>query len=54
MSFLQRYLDIRNGSLFNREKLLQVSKRMRELSYVEEEYPPKLIWLAPDQRLKCI
>lgn len=44
--FLQRYLDIRNGSIFNREKLLQVSKRMRELPFVEEESPSKLIWLG--------
>ena len=50
--FLQRYLDIRNGSLFNREKLLRVSKRMRELSYVEEEYPPKLIWLGTGSTLE--
>jgi len=45
-NFLQHYLDIRNGSLFNREKLLQVSRRMRELTYVEEEYPSKLVWLG--------
>jgi outer membrane protein assembly factor BamA len=44
--FLQRYLDIRNGSLFNREKLLRVSRRIRELPYVEEEYPSKLVWLG--------
>lgn len=43
--FLQRYLDLRNGSVFNREKLLRVSRRMRELTYIEEQYPPKLIWL---------
>ena len=45
-NFLQRYLDIKNGSLFNREKLLGVSRRMRELTYVEEEYPAKLVWLG--------
>jgi len=45
-NFLQYYLDIRNGSLFNREKLLRISRRMRELSYLEEEYPPKLVWLG--------
>lgn len=44
--FLQRYLDIRNGSIFNREKLLQVSRHMRELSFVEEESPARLIWLG--------
>lgn len=45
-NFLQRYLDIQNGSLFSREKLLRVSRRMRELTYVEEEYPAKLVWLG--------
>lgn len=44
--YLQRYLDIRNGSSFSKEKLLRVSRRMRELSYVEEEYPSKLVWLG--------
>ena len=44
--FLQRYLEIRNGSLFNKEKLLRISRRMRELSYVEEAYPSKLVWLG--------
>ncbi len=44
--YLQRYLDIRNGSIFSREKLLRISKRMKELSYVEEEQPSKLIWLG--------
>lgn len=43
--FLQRYLDIRNGSTFSREKLLRISKRLRELNYIEEEYPAKLVWL---------
>ncbi len=44
--YLQRYLDIRNGSIFSKEKLLRISKRMRELTYVEEEHPAKLIWLG--------
>ncbi|MGZ8509275.1 MAG: hypothetical protein ACXWWA_02815 [Chitinophagaceae bacterium] len=50
--FLQRYLDIRNGSLFNKEKLLRVSRRMRELAYVEEEYPSKLVWLGTGSTLE--
>ncbi|HRO70027.1 MAG TPA: POTRA domain-containing protein [Chitinophagaceae bacterium] len=33
--FLQRYLEIRNGSLYNKEKLLRVSSRIRELTYME-------------------
>lgn len=43
--FLQRYLDLRNGSEFSKEKLLRISRRMKELPYVEEQFPPKLIWL---------
>src|SRR5690606_36640104 len=43
--FLQRYLDIRNGSAFNKEKLLRISRLIRELPYVEEEQPSKLVWL---------
>jgi len=44
--YLQRYLDIMNGSTFSREKLMRISTRMKELPYVEEEYPSKLIWLG--------
>lgn len=44
--FLQRYLDIRNGSTFNKEKLLRISRRMRELPYVEEMQPSRLVWLG--------
>jgi outer membrane protein assembly factor BamA len=44
--YLQRYLDIMNGSTFSKEKLMRISSRMRELPYVEEEYPSKLIWLG--------
>ena len=44
--YLQRYLDLRNGSTFSKEKLLRISKQMKELTYVEEEYPAKLVWLG--------
>jgi outer membrane protein assembly factor BamA len=44
--YLQRYLDIRNGSTFSKEKLLRISKRMKELTYVQEDHPAKLIWLG--------
>lgn len=33
-NFLQRYLDIKNGSIYNREKLEQVDKKMLELPFV--------------------
>jgi outer membrane protein assembly factor BamA len=44
--YLQHYLDIKNGSEFNREKLLRISKLIKELTYVEEERPSKLVWLG--------
>lgn len=44
-SYLQRYLEIPNGSIYNKEKLLRVSKRLRELTYVEEEHPSNLTLL---------
>lgn len=45
-SYLQRYLEISNGSIYNKEKLIRVSQRIRELSYVEEEKPANLTRLA--------
>jgi outer membrane protein assembly factor BamA len=36
-SYLQRYLDIPNRSIYSKEKLLQVDKKLRELLYVEME-----------------
>jgi len=44
--FLQRYLEIPNGSIYNREKLLLVSKKIRELSFVEEEQPSNMSLLG--------
>ncbi|HUR66232.1 MAG TPA: POTRA domain-containing protein [Chitinophagaceae bacterium] len=44
--YLQRYLDIPNGSIYNREKLLRINKKMRELTYIEEEKPFDLSMLA--------
>lgn len=37
--YLQRYLDIPNGSLYSREKLAAVNRKIRELPYIEEERP---------------
>lgn len=38
-SFLQRYLDIHDGSVYSQQKLKQIQKKLRELSYVQEEKP---------------
>jgi outer membrane protein assembly factor BamA len=35
--FLQRYLDIPNGSIYNRKKLSDISKKLSELGYLQEE-----------------
>jgi outer membrane protein assembly factor BamA len=44
--FLQRYLDISNGSLYNREKLMRISKKIAELGYVQEEKASDLNFLG--------
>lgn len=37
--YLQRYLDIPNGSIYSKEKLLRINKKIKELTYVEAEKP---------------
>ncbi len=44
--FLQRYLELPEGSIYNRDKLLRVSKKLRDLPYVQEEKPADLSMLA--------
>jgi outer membrane protein assembly factor BamA len=45
-NFLQRYLDIPNGSTYNKAKLLQVGTRLRQLTYLEEDQPSNLTRLG--------
>ena len=44
--FLQHYLNIPNGSAYNKEKLEQVSKRMLELPYLQELQPSDVTMLG--------
>lgn len=44
--FLQRYLELNNGSLYNKKKLGNVDKRLAELSYVQLEKPSNLTMLG--------
>ena len=44
--FLQRYLDIPNGSFYNKKKLERVSKRISEISYVQQEHVPTIDYLG--------
>ena len=44
--FLQRYLGIPNGSIYNRERLEQVDKKILELPYLQSEQPSELLMLG--------
>lgn len=44
--FLQRYLEITNGSTYNKKKLLAVTKKLSELPYVQEQRPSDLTLLG--------
>ncbi len=44
--YLQRYLDLPNGTTYSKEKLQRIPKKMRELTYVEEEQPASLTMLS--------
>jgi outer membrane protein assembly factor BamA len=44
--FLQRYLNIPNGSIYNREKLQKVDKLIQELPYVEAQQASDLTMLG--------
>lgn len=44
--FLQNYLDITNGSLYNKRKLDNIGKRLSELTYILEDRPSNLTMLG--------
>src|SRR5258708_30588871 len=44
--FLQRYLNIPNGSIYRKEKLETISKKILELPYVQEQEPWNLTMLG--------
>lgn len=44
--FLQHYLQLPNGSIYNQEKLKQVSKLLQELPFLQEQQPWKLTMLG--------
>ena len=45
-SFLQHYLSIPNGSIYNKEKLQRISKKLLELPYLKEQQPSELRMLG--------
>lgn len=44
--FLQKYLQLPNGTVYSKSKLATINKKLAELSYVEEEKPADLTMLA--------
>ena len=44
--FLQNYLDLRDGSLYNRKKLEGISRKIASISYLQEERSPDLTLLS--------
>lgn len=44
--FLQQYLGIRNGSIYKKSRLLDISGRIRELPYLQEKQPWNLSMLG--------
>lgn len=44
--FLQRYLGIEKGSIYNKSKLQNISKRLLELPYIQEQQPWNLNMLG--------
>lgn len=45
-TFLQRYLDLPNGSLYSKDKLFRIGKKMKELVYIEEDRPFDITMLS--------
>ncbi len=44
--FIQRYLNIPNGSLYRKDRLQAITKKLMELPYVQEQQPWNLTMLA--------
>ncbi len=42
--YLQQFLGIRNGSVYSKQKLQQISDELKKLNYVEEQFPPRFSW----------
>jgi outer membrane protein assembly factor BamA len=45
-SFFQRYLDIPDGSIYNKQKLKDIPSKIQQLDYIEEEQPFNVTYLA--------
>ncbi|WP_346238212.1 POTRA domain-containing protein [Niabella insulamsoli] len=43
-AYLQQFLDLKKGAIYNKEKLQRISDELRKLSYVEETFPPQIVF----------
>lgn len=50
--YLQSYLNIRNGSLYNESAIKRVSTRIRELAFVREKFPARVIFPSENAKLE--
>ncbi len=44
--FLERYLEMPRGTIYSKDKLIKVNRKLKELTYIEEEKPFDLSMLA--------
>jgi outer membrane protein assembly factor BamA len=44
--FLQQYLEIPNGTIYSKEKLVQIQKKIKELTYLEQEKAAQVTMLG--------
>jgi outer membrane protein assembly factor BamA len=44
--FLERYLEIPKGSIYNKKKLQAISQRLKQVTYIEEERPSTVTMLG--------
>lgn len=42
--YLQNFLELKNGTLYSKEKLQRISSELKKLNYVEETQPPQFYW----------
>jgi len=42
--YLHQFLDIKRGSIYSKRKLQAISNQLKKLNYIEEKFPPQIIW----------
>ncbi|TXH23412.1 MAG: hypothetical protein E6Q95_00245 [Chitinophagaceae bacterium] len=42
--YLSRFLELRNGTVYNKDKIDHLSNRLKQLNYIIEKQAPQLVW----------